>query len=365
MSTPNRREALDAPTRDATQHQRPDGPVDAGKREHWSIVGTIATPVVLVVVMVVVGLVVSPTTLLTLDEVLALVVFATATNLLLGQGGLISFGQGVFYGIGAYTVALGWLHWQLSFWLTFFLAPVLGGLIAIPVGLIALRARKLYFALSTLAFSELAYQLAETRYNFTRGANGVFGAFVPAGLTINALGGYLFLLAVTVVSLLLMWKVTHSPFGLVLRATKENRDRMQALGVNVYRHQLIAFVISGFFCALAGAMFLIYSQSAYPDLLDWTTSGEPIFMAVIGGMGVFLGPALGAFIYQFGHDELVQYINDWQLVLGGVLLIIVMFWPNGILGFFTRGTARGGIRSALEGRMRPPRRRRGRGRRDE
>lgn len=299
-------------------------------------------PVVLVAIMAVLGLVLQADPLLTVQEVLALVVFATATNLLLGAGGLVSFGQAVFYGVGAYTVALGWLHWQLSFWVTFFLAPFVGAALAIPIGLVALRARRLYFALSTLAFSELANQLAESRYDFTKGANGVFGPFVPTSLT-NPVTGYFFLLAVTVVSLLLMWKVNHSPFGLVLRSIRENRERMQALGVNVYRHQLVAFVVSGFFCSLAGAMFVVYSQSAYPELLDWTTSGAPIFMAVIGGMGVFLGPAVGAFIYQFGHDELVRYVDDWQLVLGGVLLLIVMFWPDGLLGTYARvrwGSAR-------------------------
>ena len=288
-------------------------------------------PVALVVVMAALGFLLSDNVLLTLQEVLALAVFATATNLLLGQAGLVSFGQAVFYGLGAYTVALGWLHWQLPFWATFVMAPLLGALVAVPIGLVALRARRLYFALSTLAFSELAYQLAESRYDFTKGANGVFGAFVPTALTYPRTG-YLFVLAVTVVSLLLLWKVNHSPFGLVLRAIRENRGRMQALGVNVYLHQLLAFVISGAFCALAGAMFVVYSQSSYPELLDWTTSGGPVFMAVIGGMGTFLGPAVGAFIYQFGHDELVRYVSDWQLVLGVVLLVIVMFWPEGLLG---------------------------------
>jgi len=231
----------------------------------------------------------------------------------------------------------------LPFWVTFVIAPFLGAVLAVPIGLVALRARRLYFALSTLAFSELANQLAQSRYDFTQGANGVFGPFVPTALT-DPRTGYLFLLAVTVVSLLLLWKVNHSPFGLVLRAIRENRGRMQALGVNVYLHQLIGFVISGAFCALAGAMFVVFSQSAYPELLDWTTSGVPVFMAVIGGMGTFLGPALGAFIYQFGHDQLVLYVSDWQLVLGAVLLVIVMFWPGGLMGALGRLVAlvRGG-----------------------
>lgn len=295
----------------------------------------LVTPLVLTGVMVSLAFVFDDNTLLTLQEVLALAVFATATNLLLGRAGLVSFGQAVFYGLGAYTVALGWLHWQLPFWATFVMAPFLGALVAVPIGLVALRARRLYFALSTLAFSELAYQLAESRYDFTKGDNGVFGPFVPTSLTFPRTG-YLFLLGVAVVSLLLLWKVDHSPFGLVLRAIRENRERMQALGVNVYLHQLLAFVISAAFCSLAGAMFVVFSQSGYPELLDWTTSGEPIFMAVIGGMGTFLGPALGAFIYQFGHDQLVLYVSDWQLVLGAVLLVIVMFWPEGLMGALGR-----------------------------
>ncbi|RNI25106.1 branched-chain amino acid ABC transporter permease [Flexivirga caeni] len=325
-----------SPVPTASSQEEARVPTGAGAAARSSsLARSVATPVALTVLMVALGFAVGGNTLTTLEEVLALVVFATATNLLLGQAGLVSFGQAVFYGIGAYTVGLGWLHWHLSFWLTFFLAPVVSALVAIPVGLVALRARRLYFALSTLAFSELAYQLAESRYDFTQGANGVFGPFVPSVLT-DPIKGYLFLLAVTVVSLLLMWKVTRSPFGLVTRAIRENRGRAQALGVNVYRHQLIVFVVSGFFCGLAGAMFVVYSQSAYPELLDWTSSGTPIFMAVIGGMGTFLGPALGAFIYQFGHDELVRYVSDWQLVLGGVLLLIVMFWPDGVLGSLTK-----------------------------
>lgn len=297
-----------------------------------------AIPVALTAVMVLLPYVLDENTVRTLQQVLALAVFATATNLLLGQGGLVSFGQAVFYGIGAYTVALGWLHWKLPFFAMFVAAPLVGAIVAVPIGLVALRARRLYFALSTLAFSELAYQLAESRYSFTQGANGVFGPFVPVRLT-EPRTGYFFLLGIAVISLLVLWKVNHSPFGLVLRAIRENRERMQALGINVYRHQLLAFVISGAFCALAGAMFVVFSQSAYPDLLNWTTSGTPIFMAVIGGMGTFLGPAVGAFIYQFGHDQLVLYVSDWQLVLGGVLLLIVMFWPEGLLGALGRVVA--------------------------
>ncbi len=286
----------------------------------------------LLIVLAILPQLLRPTAVITLQQVLALVVFASATNLLLGHGGLVSFGQAVFYGVGAYTVALGWLHLHLSFWLLFPAAPVIGALVALPVGMIALRSRRLYFALLTLAFAQLFYQIAQNASGVTLGANGVFGSMVPDALVTNPTNGYLFLLAVTAVSLLLLWKINHSPFGVVLRAVRENRHRCEALGVNAYRHQVLAFVVSGAFCSLAGAMFTVYSQSAYPELLDWTTAGVPVFMAVIGGMFSFLGPAVGAFVYQFGHDYLIRYTSDWQLILGALLLAIVLFRPDGLAG---------------------------------
>ena len=271
------------------------------------------------------------TTVLTLQEVVCFAVFATATNLLIGQGGLVSFGQAVFFGLGAYTVTLGWMHGGLPFWLTFALAPVVGAVAAVLIGLVALRARLLYFALITLAFSQLFYQLVEQNTGFTGGANGVFGAVIPFWLE-NPVNGYLFLLGVALVCLLVLWRITASPFGLVLRATRENRRRMEALGVNVYRHQVIAFAFSGAFCAVAGAMFVVNTQGSNAELFDWTTSGQAVMMPVIGGMFTFLGPTLGAFVYQFGHDWLVRYVSDWQLVLGAVLLLIVMVRPDGLAG---------------------------------
>ena len=285
--------------------------------------------VVLVAVLAVLGEVLDVSTLFTLKEALAMAVFAVATNLLIGYGGLVSFGQAAFFGAGAYTVALGWLHWHWSFWLSLAISPVVGATLAALVGLVALRTRQLYFALLTLAFSQLFYVLAEERYNFTRGANGVVGPMLPTSL-LSSKTSYFFVLAVTVGCLALLWKVTASPFGLVLRAIRESRQRMEALGVNVFAHQLVAFVISGAFCSIAGALFIVYSQSAYPELLDWTESGYAVFMVVIGGMFSFLGPALGAFIYVFGNQTLVNHTKDWQLILGAILLAIVLFRPDGL-----------------------------------
>ena len=294
----------------------------------------IATALI-VAVLAVAPAVLSVTALLNVQSAIGLALFACATNLLIGYGGLVSFGQGAFYGIGAYVVALAWLHLHASFWISFACAPVVGAAAALAAGLLALRTRRLYFALLTVAVSQLLYVVVQ-QLQFAGGANGVFGAMLPGFLT-SSDNAYWFTLAVTVVGLLALWQVTRSPFGLTLRAIRENRERAEALGVNVFRHQLLAFVISGAFCALAGALFVVYDQSANPDLLNWTESGYPIFMAVIGGQFTFLGPALGALVYEQARDVLLVNFTDSQLVFGGVLLVIMLAAPDGLVGLLGRG----------------------------
>ena len=271
--------------------------------------------------------------LLVLENALVLALFAAATNLLVGWTGLVSFGQAAFYGIGAYTVALAWLHGIAPFWLAFPAAPLIAGLVALLTGAIALRARKLYFALLTLAFSELFYVLAEQLYDITNGANGIFGAMVP-DLLVSPRPGFYFTLAVVTVALALLHRICHSPFGLALQAIRERRVRAEALGLAVAHHELAAFTLSGAFCGLAGALYVVHDQTAYPELLDWVKSGEPVIVAVIGGISSFAGPLWGALFYQIAHDALVVLTRDWQLVLGALLLLVVLFRPGGIVSLF-------------------------------
>jgi branched-chain amino acid transport system permease protein len=292
-------------------------------------------PAVLLVVLAGLPLFLPPAELITFQKVLVLALFAVATNLLIGYGGLVSFGQGVFFGLGAYVVALNWRHYHLPFWVAVAVAPVLGGLLALAIGAVALRTRRLYFALLTLAFSQLFFTIAEKWYDFTGGDNGIFGPMLPP-LLVDPVAGYFFILGVVVLSMLILWKITASPFGLALRAIRENPNRAEALGIDVYQHQLIAFVIAGFFGTVAGTLFVVHDQAAYPQLLSWVKSGEPVLSAVIGGMYSFLGPALGAFIFQYGHDLVIRFTTRWQLVLGVVLLVIVLFAPDGLTGLVYR-----------------------------
>lgn len=266
-----------------------------------------------------------------LQDVIVLGLFAVSTNLLVGYGGLVSFGQAVFYGLGAYVLALGWLHLRAPFWLLFVISPFIGAAFALVIGALALRTKTWYFSLLTLAFSQLFFTVVNQWYDFTRGANGVFGAMVPAVL-MDPHNGLWFILVVCLIALLLLWVITASPFGLTLKAIRENPKRVEAIGVSLYRHQLYAFVLSSAFCSLAGALFVVRSQSAFPELFDWTQSGEPILVAVIGGLNYFLGPIVGSFIFVFARDYLVAYSSVWELILGATLVLIVLFAPNGLLG---------------------------------
>lgn len=292
-------------------------------------------PTLLVAVTVALGIALPLNYSLELEYAISLAVWAVATNLLIGYGGLVSFGQGIFYGLGAYVMALDWVHHGLSFWEALAAAPILGAVVAVGVGLVALRTRKLYFSLLTLAFSQLAYTLVLERYGFTEGNNGIFGrGMIPRWLQ-NPHAGFFFILALSLLSLLAMWWISQSSFGYILQAVRDNRERAEALGVNTFRHQLLAFAISGFFCALAGTLLVVYNQSASPGLLLWTSSGIPIFMIVIGGMRRYLGPVLGAIVYEVAHRYLIQHTQQWQLILGIVLLLIVLLRPEGLAGTFS------------------------------
>jgi branched-chain amino acid transport system permease protein len=287
--------------------------------------------IVLGVLVLAAGRVLGITDVEVLIDSLQFAVFACATNLVIGYGGLVSFGQAVFYGIGAYTIGLTWLHLRLDFWIAFAAAPIVAGVAAVLIGIIVLRTRGLYFALLTLAFAQLFYTISLSQTSFTKGSTGIFGSLVPVELT-NPRNAFYFVFGISLIALFVMWLITRSPFGLTLKSIRENRSRAEAIGINVFRHQLITFMISGFFCGLAGGLFVVYDNAAYPRLLDWITSGYPVFMVVIGGMTLFLGPALGALVYTVAYTEISQRTQQWELIFGIVLVLVALFAPEGLAG---------------------------------
>ncbi len=256
--------------------------------------------------------------------------FAVATNFLVGFSGLLSFGQAVFFGFGAYTAALLWTH-GVPFWVGFIAAPFMAALVAAFVAVVSLRTSRLYFALLTLGFSQLAYEICDALYNFTGGETGIPGINIPNALSGN-MANFEFVLLVAAVAALALYWVRRSSFGMALQAIRENPTRAEAVGIHIYWHHVLAYVIAGLVCGLAGVLYVVYQQQVSPSLLDWTTSGEPVLMAVLGGMGMYLGPAVGSFIYLFLQNYVGQFTVQWPLLVGAAVLILVIVYPRGFVG---------------------------------
>lgn len=270
-----------------------------------------------------------------LMSVMVLAVFATSFNVLLGYTGLVSFAHASYYGIGTYTVALLALHLGTPPLLGFVLAPLVTAVIAWLTGLIALRATRLYFALLTLALGQLMFLITFQWRSVTRGDDGIHGIVLPPGLTPTT-NRYWFTLAMAALALSVLAVMMRSPFGQTLRAIRENRERTGFLGVNVKRYELAAFTLGGSFAGFAGGMYAIYNRQAFPDLMHWTTSAEPIFVTLIGGLSNFAGPTVGAVVFGLLRDWITRNVAYWQAVLGFVVLMIILFLPGGLTEGFQR-----------------------------
>ncbi|CAN5447402.1 hypothetical protein BH23ACT9_BH23ACT9_24640 [soil metagenome] len=279
-------------------------------------------------------------------SILILAVFATSYNVLLGWTGMVSFAHAAYYGVGTYTVTLLWFHLGLSPLIGFLLAPLVAGAIGFLTGLVALRATRLYFALLTLAIGQLLFLITFQWRDLTRGDDGIHGMRLPVFLT-GTTPRYYALLVLTVVALTILAVALHSPFGATLRAIRENRDRAGFLGIRVKRYELGAFTLGSAFAGWAGGMYALFDRSSFPLLLNWTTSADPIFVTLIGGLNSFAGPAVGAVIYALLRDYVTRNFVYFAAVLGVVLLSIILFMPGGTVEAVQRLSAR------LRGR-RPP-----------
>jgi branched-chain amino acid transport system permease protein len=289
-----------------------------------------------------------------LMTVLVLAVFATSFNVLLGYTGMVSFAHAAYYGVGSYTVTLLWLHLGWPPLLGFVLAPFVAGLVAYVTGLIALRAVQLYFALLTLALGQLLFVITFQWRTMTRGDDGVHGVPLPDFIT-PITNRYYFLVFAAAVALAILGAVMHSPFGATLQAIRENGERAGFLGIKVKRYQLASFTIGGAFAGYAGAMFVVMDRGAFPLLMHWTTSAEPIFMTLIGGLNSFVGPTIGALIFVFLRDWVTRRFVYWGLVLGLVLLVIILRMPGGAVEATQRLTAYlRGRRGGTDGTASPP-----------
>jgi branched-chain amino acid transport system permease protein len=264
-------------------------------------------------------------------------------NLLFGYTGLLSFGHAMFLGFGAYGAAvLAGTFGIKSFEIVLLAVVLLSAFAAFPIGLFCVRYVGIFFGMLTLAFGMLFYSFLFKFYHLTGGDSGmrvprmnVLGLELAQYNKIEFLAGpfYYYCLALLIVAAVVMWRIVHSPFGLHLKAARDNPRKAEYLGVHVHRFRLAAFVISAAYGAAGGAILGFRIGLADPELVYWTQSGQLVFMAVLGGFSNFFGPIIGAFAFTLLQDQLQSLTQYWRFILGAVLAVIVIGFPNGLAGF--------------------------------
>jgi branched-chain amino acid transport system permease protein len=278
----------------------------------------------------------SPYYLFLAIKVLVWALFAASFNLVLGYGGMMSLGHAAFFGIGAYTCALLIVKTSCPVFLAILAGPLAAALAGMVAAFFSVRVQgAFYFATITIAFSQLAYTIAFKWRSLTFGDDGIQGIPVPALISTETtyINMYFFALAVTVFCIYIVWRIVKSPYGLLLRALKEDSVRATFIGVRGDRYRFIAFVISAFFAGVAGVLYAFLETSVSPDILSWTFSGEVVLMSVLGGMNLFLGPAVGAAIMILLSSLVTSYMKYWLITMGTILILIVLFCPKGVGGY--------------------------------
>jgi branched-chain amino acid transport system permease protein len=269
---------------------------------------------------------------------------ALSLNLILGYGGLVSFGHAAYLGVGVYTVGILAAHGVESGFVQWPAAVGASALIALAVGAVSLRTSGVYFIMITLAFAQMLYFLGVS----LKAYGGDDGMTLPARSRFAGLPDledpvafHYLVLGVLVACHAAVHRLVGSRFGMVLQGCRANERRMRAIGFPTYRYKLAAFAMAGALCGLAGVLLVNFTKYASPAFMHWTRSGEIMVMVILGGMGTVLGPALGAFAYLALEEVLAGYTESWPVVLGPLLVLIVLFAKRGLLGLLDRGGARG------------------------
>jgi branched-chain amino acid transport system permease protein len=277
-------------------------------------------------------------------------IFAIAAlgfNLLLGYTGLLSFGHSAFFGVGAYMPALLVKYFGVTSLEAFVVAGVVGALATAALfGLVCVRYTRIFFGILALALSQVLWSLALKLFWVTGGTDGLrvptptlLGVAGSAGadkMEFLAYRYYYYVLAFFVVAVAIMWVIVNSPFGKALQAVRDNETRAEFVGVQVRRYRWVAFVVSGAFTGLAGALWVPLNGLTTPDIVYWTFSGKIVFMAVLGGFRTFTGPIVGAVLFNYLETYAVGHTVYWQLVLGVVLVVLVLAMPTGVVGTLAR-----------------------------
>jgi branched-chain amino acid transport system permease protein len=260
---------------------------------------------------------------------------AMSLNLLIGYTGLVSFGHAMFFASGAYAFGLAMQSGKFSIPAAFVLAIAFTAILALVIGAICVRLNEIYFAFLTLAFQMLIYNIILGWVSFTGGDQGLMGGIPrPKFLGIDLADRtqlYVFCAVAFVACVAIMRQIVTSPFGYTLRLIRDNQERAAFLGIDVARAKLVCFVISACVAGVGGILLALFVSGAYPNFAFWTTSGEAIFMILLGGSNVFLGPLVGTVILRFLNDVTIAYTSHTDLVLGVVILVLVLGLRKGPL----------------------------------
>ena len=281
-----------------------------------------------------------------LTEILIWGLLAMSSDLLIGYTGMISFGHSAFFGLGMYGAAGALLHTSPpNLWAAIFAGLFGAACVALFVAYFSTRLRDIYFAITTLIFSQIFYVIIFTWTAVTGGENGLI--FTRPHLTIPFLYNarfttttlHWFVLTLVAGSYLLLRRITRSPFGMVLQSIRENEARTRAIGYPVERYKIVAVMLSGLFAGLAGVLYAVQNEFAAPDFVFFVTSGDTVIFNVIGGIGTLVGPIVGAGFFQLARQLLSQWFGDqfpYLIPLGVIFIAIIIFLPQGILGFARR-----------------------------
>jgi len=265
------------------------------------------------------------------------VIFVTALlamslNMVVGHGGLFQFHHAAFYGVGAYSAGLILVKTSWPWWIGFIAGPIAAALTGFLIGLFCVRLNKLYFGMLQISLGSLIWAIAFRWYDLTGGDDGIHGIPMPEFIS-SLKSSYYFALILLAASLILMYLILKSPFGMTLQAIRDNPERCAAVGINVKRHQLMGIVVATFFAGVAGVLFITVEGSIFPDLLFWVLSLEVFIMCLLGGWFTFGGPILGAAIIVSLRTFVGTYTEYWTLILGVILILLIFFLPDGIMGY--------------------------------
>jgi branched-chain amino acid transport system permease protein len=281
-----------------------------------------------------------------LTEILIWGLLAMSSDILIGYTGMVSFGHSAFFGLGMYGAAAALLMFSPpNLWLALLFGLVASALVALFVAYFSTRLRDIYFAITTLIFSQIFYVIVFTWTEVTGGENGL--NFPRPRLGIPGLFSmpftsetmHWFVLAVVTASYLILRRITRSPFGMVLQSIRENEPRTRAIGYPVERYKIVAVMLSGLFAGLAGVLYAVQNRFAAPDFIFFLVSGETVIFNVMGGIGTLVGPIVGAGFFQLMREFLSRIFGDqfpYLIPLGVVFIVMIIFLPQGLLGFARR-----------------------------